>query len=143
MNMAKENTDNHALIQWNDDHTIVTVTLMGTNRADIDRYIETNLEILRNWEKGETTYLIQNVSGEAVSFTPYLKGRLGEIENLMKTEQLRVFAAIIVGNNLTGHVIQAFGRLFMSNLKDVHQRFFMNMADAHTWLEKEQQNQTK
>lgn len=135
--------DNTVTVHWNEDLSIATITLTATNRACVDTYIETNMELLRNWEKGNPVYIIHNVAHENVNLTPYLRGRLNDLEKLIRAEKFRGCAAIVVSNNLTGNLIQAFFRLFLRNVQDVQQRVFTNMSAAQAWIEDEKQLQAQ
>ena len=131
------NVNDNVTIQWNEDQSVVTMTLHNTNRDSIDSYIETNLQILRNWHSPNPLYTIQNLSHEATSATLYFRERHSEITKLIKESQVNIYAAIVVKNSLSGQLLQSFARVIPNQSRYLTQRFFTNLAEAEAWIEKE------
>lgn len=138
MNRNNDMPDDNSLnVEWNEDHSLVIFTIQNSNRETIDEYIEANLDILRNWDQSDPIYKIQDLSHKNLNFTPYFRGRLNEVAASIKERKLNVVVAIVVGNSLTGHLMQAFGRLFATNVSHLKQRYFVGMSDAQAWIDEE------
>lgn len=122
---------------WNKDRTVVTFTMSDVSRKAVDAYISGNLEVLGNWDKTKTLFTIQDISNPNISLTPYLKSRLDEITNFIKTNEVNVCTAIVMENNFTGQVMRAFGRLFTVNARYLNQVYFTDLTQATGWISKQ------
>lgn len=125
-------------LSWNTDKSVALFTLDNSKREVVDAYIEGNLQILRTWDKAKTLYTVQDISSGQVALTPYLKARLNEITDYVKTNQINVTTAIVMKNNFTGQVMRAFGRLFTRNAHYLKQVYFIDMSQAQEWVKKQQ-----
>ena len=137
---SKEEIGNNVTISWSVDKSSVLITLPESSRNSVDIYINTNLEILQNWDVNKPIYMIQNVSSGQVQSTPYLKGRLEEINNVVKTRKINAYVALIIRDDFVGHIMRTFGRLFASNVRTLDQRFFTDQQQAEEWVAKQQAN---
>lgn len=139
-NMVQTAEQSSALVthHWDADLGAVIFELSDVKRVSVDAYIDGNLEVLRTWDKTKTLYTIQDISNKAVSLTPYLKGRLGEITTHINSNQIHVCTAIVMGNDFTGQVMRVFGRLFTINARYLKQVYFTDMASARNWIASQQ-----
>lgn len=118
-------------------HTVL-FEMKDTSRDSVDAYIEGNLEILRNQDKTQTLYTIQDISNPAVTLTPYLKERLNEVTAYIKNNKIQVCTAIVMADNFTGRVMRIFGRLFTINARYLTQVYFTDMSSARNWIASQQ-----
>ena len=125
---------------WDNDLNAVIFEMADANRVSVDAYIEGNLEILRKHDKTKTLYTIQDISNPAVTLTPYLRKRLDEITTYVKTHQIQVCTAIVMGDSFTGRVMRVFGHLFTINARYLKQVYFTDVAAARNWLAAQQAN---
>lgn len=123
---------------WSEDQSTVIFTMSDSSRESVTAYIDGNLDVLKNWDKSKILYTIQDISGPAVMLTPYLKDRLNEVTDHIKSNRLYVRTAIVMENNFTGQVMRAFGRLFTINARYLRQAYFTDMAQAQEWIRKQQ-----
>jgi len=138
MTTAVKQSDSNVTQHWSDDKTTITFKMLDSTRLSVDTYINGNLEVLREWDKSQTLYTIQDIANPNVTLTPYLKQRLSEVTDFIKTHQIPVRSAIVMENNFTGQVMQAFGRLFTINAKYLTQVYFTDMSKAQEWINKQQ-----
>ncbi len=131
---------NNVVLQWNNEKTQVTYTLSASRRDAVDTYIESNLDILKNWDHTKTLYTIQDISDDNVALTPYLRERLNEITDYVKDNHIQVRTSVVLSDNLTGQLMQVFGRVFTINAKYLKQAYFTDMLSAQSWINKQQAN---
>jgi hypothetical protein len=140
MSVTLEDLGSNVTQHWNNNKTIVTFKMSDSKRSSVDAYIEGNLDVLKTWDKSKPLYTIQDIANPAVTLTPYLKQRLNEITDYVKSNQITVRSAIVMENNFTGQVMRAFGRLFTINARYLKQLYFTDMSKAQEWI-KQQENQ--
>lgn len=138
MTIMVEELGNNVTQRWSDDKSTVIFTMSDSNRSSVDAYIIGNLEVLSNWDKSNTLYTIQDIANPNVTLTPYLKARLSEITDYVKSNQITVKSAIVMENNFTGQVMRAFGRLFTINARYLKQVYFTDMSKALEWVQNQQ-----
>lgn len=136
---SQENLGNHVIKMWDDEKGYFVVTLPESSRKTVDIYIEGNLDLFRQWDNSKPIYTIQDVSGGNVVLTPYLKERLGELNQWVSNHELEAYVAIVMEESFTGHVMRTFGRLLTMSSKRLHQMFFTDIKQAEKWIV-EQQN---
>lgn len=134
MQQTIEKLSENVIRRWDTELGAVVFEVSNSDRDSIDVYIESNLETLKEWDKSKPLYMIQDVSNEAVSLTPYLQGRLKEVMVYIKDNQMQVCTALVLTNNLSGQMSRVFGRLFTTNVRHVKQSYFTDMASARNWI---------
>jgi len=135
-----ENLDNDITMEWNISQTQVTFTMSASHRNAVDSYIDANLDILKKWDHAKILYTIQDISSPDVALTPYLKERLNEITDYIKSNQIQVRTGVVLSNNLTGQLMQIFGRIFTINAKYLKQVYFTDIKSAQDWIDRQQTN---
>lgn len=138
MAITEENLGHDVIRSWDDERGYFLVKLPESSRETVDIYINTNLEMFRSWDNTKPIYTIQDISGGNVVLTPYLKGRLNEINQSVKDNKLNAYVALVMEESFTGQVMRTFGRLLNMNAKNLHQMFFTDMKQAEKWIAEHQ-----
>ena len=128
-------------VEWNEAHDIVTISLLKIDRSSIDAYVDVNIDLLRDWNKADTIYKIQDLSHEDVNPTPYLRNRLKDIYAYIRDKQMSVRVAVVLGTGLPGQIFTIISRVAAITSPNLTQRFFTNMSQAHAWIKKEKRKQ--
>jgi hypothetical protein len=98
--------------RWLEQGNAFEISLGSIQRSDVDAYINTNLQLLRDWDIQQPFFSLQDFSSENVSMTPYIRSRLQEVINLMNDRQLTGNSVVIFSPNFQGRVMEFLGRFF-------------------------------
>lgn len=124
-------------IAWNEQHDTVIVSLKKSDRLSVDAYIEANLTLLTQCSGRNTIYKIQDFSQNNVTVTPYLKKRLQDIYAYVRRNNMDVRVAVVLGTSVPGYVLTLISRVSAITSRNLTQRFFTTLTDAHAWVEAE------
>lgn len=136
MTAKPEHFSDSVQLEWLHDGKVFMHTMTDSKRHSVDEYIESNLNLIRNWDNNRPFLAIQNISADGVTLTPYLRGRVGEIAIALRERQLTGYSAIILPNNIMMRVFSFFGRIVASGAGPFfEQQYFMSLEAGQEWIE--------
>lgn len=126
----------HVTLEWLDEGRIAVFVMKNSTRSAVDAYIDGNLDVIRNWDDSKLFCVMTDASSPDVAVTPYLRERLNEVSDLIKTRELRGFSALVMQRGFMTSIIRLAGNTFLRRAGKLHQRYFLNREQALEWLRK-------
>ena len=127
----------NATFRWLHDGQAYEVAIRSARREDIDASMNANFSILDQWDTTQPLYSVQDLSDPNINITPYFRSRLGELETIIKTSNIKGASIIILNNGFAGQLVKHLLRFFINRADGtIEQIWFTDAQKAYEELEK-------
>lgn len=134
-NNAVENIADGVKRQWILDGDVVLYTMTDSSKDNVDAYIESNIQMVREWPRPKPFLNVQDISSGEVLLTPYFRTRLQEVEAVLKEYKQDGFSAIILPDTFMFRIFSMFGRFFTQRVgTGLEQRYFTDTDKGIEWI---------
>lgn len=135
----RHNTGIHDLgkgvsLEWVDKGKILMLTLPNINRATIDCYIETCIEIARCWPAEERVRVLHDVSHKDIALTPYLRQGLEKAQAVLVELDLQGVSAVVTQRGFIKSIMIQLGKALYKQAPNIETHYFHNRDKALAWL---------
>lgn len=112
------------LFQWHHGQRAYRIKLCDSHRATIDAFVETNLLAIQGWSIYQPWLSFQDISAPDVVVTPYMRGRMEAVFNIITELGYSGTVILLVANTSQGSIHHGFVRATASETARIRRYVF-------------------
>lgn len=116
---------------WLMDHQIVVFEATQSTRVVVDAWVNTVMDVMKNWPKDCPYLALHDFRGKNIAFTPYARKRAQELVPL--SSPVPGYAAVIVPGSFVAQIIMLFMRTQKAG--NINNQLFFSYDEGLRWLE--------
>ena len=123
-------------IEWLDDGKIILFNLKSPTRDLVEAYFQArHLHMdLANETPNIPVLMINDLSSNEMSLTPFLRSRMNELAKRIRSESVHYYSAMVMPKSISGQVFKLAGNVLSRTVRDSVLKFFTDRDQGIHWL---------
>jgi hypothetical protein len=121
--------------EWRHNGRLVIFRLKNVTRASIDAFIDSQLQGIRTFPVGLMMFSMLDISGDAMTLTPYFRDRLEELVAAISQRNLTGYSAIVMPDGFKHRIFRVMSQFFPRQVGKFEQKYFLDREEGKLWIE--------